>query len=242
MKTNILFFFLALTLTFGQVCAQTIVNQPLIKKIEVTGSAAMEITPDEIYFNITLKEYLSDKSGKVKITIETLEKQLQQAVREAGLAKEDLQIENIFGGTPQWWYNKKEKPADLLEKKLYVLKVSDVSKIDNIVAKVDGKGIESINISRYTHSKIASYRKELKIKALQAAKEKAAYLLQSIGEQVGGILEIREAGDNEGLPVPYQQNYLSNMSAQTLTDASDSEVDFKKIKLRYEVQAVFTIK
>ncbi len=227
----------------GQAYAQNIVSQPFVKKIEVSGSAEMEVTPDEIYINIALREYFTDKSNKTKVAIETLEKQLQQAVNEAAIPKENFQIENIYGGTPQWWYDrKKDKPANLLESKRYVLKVSDLSKIDNILARVDGQGVENVNINRYTHSKMSEFRKELKIKALQAAKEKAAYLLQSIGEQVGGVLEIREIDNPDG-PVPYR---MSNMVSQTRLDAADStgdpDIGFRKIKVRYEMQASFAIK
>ncbi|MDJ1468966.1 SIMPL domain-containing protein [Cytophagaceae bacterium DM2B3-1] len=247
MKVNYLVISLLFLVGLTKLQAQTTPNQPYVKKIEVTGSAEMEVIPDEIYFNISLKEYFTDKSNKTKVAIETLEKQLQQAVKDAGIAKENLQIENIYGGTPNWWLytNKKEKPTDILEKKRYVLKVSDLSKIDNILSKVDGKGIENVNIGRYNHSKMAEYRKELKIKALQAAKEKAGYLLQSIGEQVGGVLEVHEAGDTEGMPMPYNQAYLSNRISQVAMeggDATGSEIDFKKIKIRYEIQAFFSIK
>lgn len=246
MKTKHTILSLFLLLGMYQSYAQTITNQPFVKKIEVNGSAEMEIIPDEIYFNVSLKEYFTDKSNKTKVEIEVLEKQLQQAVKDVGISKDNFQIENIYGGTHNWiYYSKKEKPADILESKRYVLKVNDLSKIDNILSKVDGKGIESVNIARYSHSKMTEFRKELKIKALQAAKEKAGYLLQSIGEQVGGVLEIHEAGDNEGMPVPYTQGYMSNRISQVAMDGAEStgsEIDFKKIKIRYEIQALFSIK
>lgn len=37
------------------------------KKIEVTGSAEMEIVPNEIYMTFTLKEYLDATKKKVKL-------------------------------------------------------------------------------------------------------------------------------------------------------------------------------
>lgn len=245
MKTFPILMGLALLCLTYQTYAQTVVTQPLVKKIEVSGSAEMEVTPDEIYFNISLKEYFTDKSNKTKVEIETLEKQLQQAVKDAGIAKENFQIENIYGGTTRWWYTKKDKPTDILQSKRYVLKVSELSKIDPILSKVDGKGIESVNIGRYTHSKMTEFRKELKIKALQAAKDKASYLLQSIGEQAGGVLEITEVSDDQGIPAMYRENYEYNMVSQVrmnTIDNSNTDIDFKKIKIRYEMKASFAIK
>ena len=54
----------------------------LRRKIDVTGSAQAEITPDIIYVGISLKEYYN---GNKKVTdIDELEKQLLEAVVKAG--------------------------------------------------------------------------------------------------------------------------------------------------------------
>jgi len=39
----------------------TTVDKDPIKKIEVTGTAELEIVPDELYFTISLKEYFKDE-------------------------------------------------------------------------------------------------------------------------------------------------------------------------------------
>jgi uncharacterized protein YggE len=217
---------------------------PSVKKIEVTGSAEIEVIPDEIYFSISLREYFKDKD-KNKVEIQELEKQLQTAVNAAGIPKENFQIENIYGY--RYWPGRK-KPSDFLESKRYVLKLNNLSKVDDIMAKVDAKGIEYVNISRYEHSKIEQYRKEIKTKALQAAKDKATYLLQGVGEQMGGILEIQELGGSDGYPVPYPMyNRAANemmMKSEAMGGdmAQQSEIDFRKIKIHYEIRAVFAIK
>ena len=57
----------------------------LRRKIEVTGTAEVEVTPDIIYISISLKEYMD---GKKKVGIETLERALQTAVLKVGIPKE----------------------------------------------------------------------------------------------------------------------------------------------------------
>jgi uncharacterized protein YggE len=218
--------------------------QPFVKKIDVTGAAEIEVVPDRIFFSISLREYFKERD-KDRVDIEGLEKQLVAAVREAGVAKENFQIENIYGN--RWQWNNRKKPVDFLESKRYVLELSDLSKIDPILSKVDAKGIEYVTISRYDHTKMEQYRRDLKIKALQAAKEKAGYLLQSVGEQPGGVLEIQELGDNIYYPQPYEARSNMMMKGEMAQDASaaggaDSDISFKKIKLRYEMRASFAIK
>ena len=76
------------------------------RKIEVTGSAEAEVTPDIIYFGISLKEYLT--SSKKKISIEEMERQLQNAITKAGISQENFTINNISGYNYTW--EKKKNP------------------------------------------------------------------------------------------------------------------------------------
>src|ERR1044072_5386487 len=121
--------------------AQQTDNKPPVKKTEVNGSAEMEITPDEIYLSITLKEYYQSKNKTNKVDISTLEKQLQQAVVNAGIPKENLTIENVFGFNPDWWRGKKKNDPDFLAEKRYRLKLNRLDKTNIILAAVDEEGI-----------------------------------------------------------------------------------------------------
>jgi len=205
----------------------------LRRKIEVTGSAEQEVTPDIIYVSISLKEYLN---GKNKVDITTLEKQLQKAATDAGIAKEDFTISNINS------YNyiiKKKSDPNFLASKQYRIKMRDLNAINVILSKIDDKGIQSTAVDSYDYSKIAELRRDLKIKALQAAREKATYLLTSIGEKLGGAIDIQDI-DNEPMNQPVRYN-MAFKSVQADGAAEQSDVDFKKIKLNYQVRAVFEI-
>lgn len=219
--------------------AQTM-EKPLVKKIEVNGSAEQEVLPDEIYVSISLREYFKDKDNKNKIDIMVLEKQLQKAVEEAGIPKENFSI-GAINGYREWWG--KKKPTTFLETKNYILKVSNLYKIDGIVSKVEEKGVAGINIDRYEFSKIEQLRRDIKIKALQAAKEKAKYLLEGIGEQLGEAIEIIEI-DNGYTPQPVYANVMMRSAKMEMADAAmpESTIDVQKIKVRYEMKAVFKIK
>lgn len=217
--------------------AQTDVKQP-VKKIEVNGSAEVEITPDEIYFNISLREYLK---GKNKVEISTLEKQLQKAVQDAGIPKSDFTIENVYGNNYEIWRKKKD-PQEFMARKQYRLKLNRLDKINEILGAVDAEGIESARIASYSSSKIEAYRKEVKIKALQAAKEKAEYMLAAIGNKIDGVLEVQEIGmDNYPDVRPLMANAYMK-AGNAAADDVNSDIDFKTIKIRAEVRASFGIK
>src|SRR5690606_18805946 len=132
------------------------------RRIEVTGSAETEVTPDIIYLGISLKEYFRDNNNKRKVDIETLERQLQSAVLKSGIPAENFMINNISSYNYNW---EKKKNPDFLAKKQYRIKVTDLTKLNQILAAVDPKGIEYTNIESYDYSKIESVKRDLKIKA-----------------------------------------------------------------------------
>jgi uncharacterized protein YggE len=83
-------------------------------------------------------------------------------------------------------------------------------------------------------------KKELKVKALLAAKEKATYLVAALGDKLGSAIDIQEV-NNEVFP---RQNYQANVMMMKSADSAEAaqEVDFKKIKLNYMMNVVFEIK
>ena len=218
-------------------------QQNMTHKIEVTGFAEMEITPDELYFTVSLREYFKDeKNQKDKVAISTLEQQLIKAVAAAGLPKESLTVSGL-GGYQNYW-EKKKRPSTFLEAKQYQLKVSRPDKLDGILSEVDSRGIQYANISRVDHSQKEELKKQVKINALKAAKDKATYLLQAIDQKVGPVMEIRELEDNMYYPQPvYAKANVRMMAAESMDAAApDSDLDYQKIKLSYRMQAVFEIK
>ena len=244
MKKNILLTFLLFiffSAAYSQQASNLLEKDP-IRRIEVTGTAEMEVLPDVITFAISLKEYFKDeKNFKDKVTIDILERQLVKAVSEAGLPNESLVIGGISGYKD--YVTNRKKPTNFTQSKQYELTLSDLKKVDVILSKVDDKGIQYTNIQKAEHSKIAQFRKEIKIKALQAAKEKAMYLLVGIGEKLGDPIEINELDDNSNYPVYASQANLRMYKTAVASDATqESELEYQKIKISYKMRAVFKIK
>lgn len=209
----------------------------LRRKIEVIGSAETEITPDIIYLGISLKEYFKDNNNKRKVEIETLERQLQTAVLNAGIPKENFTINNINSYNYTW---EKKKNPDFLASKQYRIKVTDLSKLNQILGAVDSKGIQYTNIESYDYSKIEAVKKDLKVKALKAAREKASYLAEALDDKLGDAIDIQEI-NNEFFPQPmYRANVM--MKSDALEEAAMPEIDFKKIKLNYQMKTIFELK
>lgn len=211
------------------------------RKIEVSGSAEAEVTPDIIYVGISLKEFFRDNANKKKVEIEELERQLQKAVLDAGIPKENFTINNI--SSYNYAFEKKKNP-EFLARKQYRIKVTDLNKFNQILSAVEPRGVEYTNIESYDYSKMESLKQELKIRALKAAKDKALYLAGALDDKVGDALDIQEI-NNEYYPQPmYRANTAMSMDKgmSTAEMAPMPDIDFKKIKLNYQMRAVFELK
>ena len=225
-----LFILAALTIITYTGFAQSV---DLRRKIEVTGTAEQEVTPDIINVSISLQEYIN---GKTKVTIDQLENQLENAVREAGIPKEYFTINNLSAYNTT--YQKKKNP-DFLASKQYGIKFHDLNKFDQVLSKIDPKGIQSTGIESYDYSKIDQLKNELKLKALLAAKAKATYLLAGLGEKLGVVLNITET-DNSNYPQPRPVMYMAKTLNADIA-MPESDISFKKIKLIFQVNVVFEI-
>lgn len=213
----------------------------LPRYIEVTGSAEMEIEPDEIRFVIGIKEYWEEEFSskkpeferyKTKVPIAAIESGLLKSLKEAGIPESDISVREIGN---YWRYPGKEF---LIGKQMEIV-VHDFNRISALLEKVDMKGIDYMGIGELRNKDIENHRREVKIRALQAAQEKAAYMVQSMGKELGEILHIKEVDPQ--LPYyPGPAGIHSNVALSSPESASADQI--RKIKLRYEIEARFEIK
>ena len=220
--------------------SQTVMN-PYPKTISVTGSAEMEIVPDEIFVNVDLKEY--EKKGSGKQTIDRIRQDFLAAVRSLGLPDSAVSIAAYDGLNRNPWWRKKNKQKDELYASVtYQVKLRNSAQVDQLVDKLDDAAPQNFYVARTSHSKLDELRKQLKIQAVKAAKEKAGYLSEAISEKVGDAVTISE-------PIEYFQPYhntIANvrMKGEVMNQSAPEEVqaDFKKIKLKFDVSVVFALK
>jgi uncharacterized protein YggE len=222
-------------------------NNPYPKTITVSGSAEMEIIPDEIYVNVELKEY--QKKGDDKKDIETIKKQFLDAAKSVGIPDSAISIVSFTGNNPFFWKKRKKDP-NLFTSITYQVKFKSSELMDKLVEKLDDDATQSFLIVSTDHSKMTEFRRQLKIAAVKAAKEKGLYLTEAVGEKLGEAITIKEP--NELMPFYMENALLSNSVANGYvargrvnfekSEDNAQVVDFKKMKLRYEVEVIFALK
>lgn len=204
--------------------------------IEVTGSSEIDVVPDEIHFLITIKEYWAEEfDGKskeedyrTKVPLEWIEKDLRRALRKAGIADEAIRTQEIGD---HW----RQRGKEFLIGKQLDIRLTDFEQINSLVRRVDTKGIESMHLGELKHKDLPAYRKQGKIEALKAAREKAAYLVEAMGQKLGEVVRVIEPAEN-GISryLPFQAHSNVNMGTATAEQ-------YRVIKLRYEMTARFAI-
>ncbi len=206
--------------------------QPVQRSINVNGSAEMEVVPDEIYVQVDLREY--ERKGSGKVNIETITNKFLAAVKSIGLTEQDISVQGYSGYDQNywWWYkNKKNKDnPDMKATISYIIKLSSTARMDELVKKMDDEATQNFFIQRTWHSKMAEFRKQLKVQAIKNAKEKAQYLMEA-----GGYY-----------PQPRMMAANSVMMEQKMAGDAGAppamNVDFKKMKLQFDVNVVFALR
>jgi uncharacterized protein YggE len=214
-------------------------DRPQPRVIEVSGSAERLIMPDVFTFKITLQERVENKQ---KITIEQQEKALRNELSILGVnVSNDLSIFDISST-----YFRQKRIKDVLGTKDYRLKLRDLNKIASLQDLADRLNISRLDLIDTESSEITRHRQETKIEAIKAAKAKAQYLLNAIGERVGNAVFIQE--QSEETPRPQYANYSANITSNTIgrlspgvLDTSDDSLSFSQIKLRFVIVARFEI-
>jgi hypothetical protein len=238
---NVFLFVTATLLSFASIAQE---KNPYPRTITVNGSAEMEIVPDEIYVQVYLKEY--EKKGSGKVTIDKIRQDFLTAVRSLGLPDTAISVSSYDANNYNPWWRKKNKKDELYASITYQVKLRNAAQVDQLVDKLDDNATQNFYISRTTHSKLDEFRKNLKIQAVKAAKDKAQYLASAINENIGVAITINEPNEYYQ---PYYANMRSNVMMESKVGMADQaappdqpQADFKKMKIKYDVTVVFELK
>ena len=206
--------------------------------IEVTGSSEIEVVPDEIHFLIQIKEYWEEEyTGKskkeedfqTKVPLTVIEKDLRKSLRKIGISDEAIRTQEVG----DYW---RQRGKEFLIGKQLDIRLTDFEQINSIIRSVNTWGIESMRIGELKHKDLPMYRKQGKIEALKAAREKASYLVAAMGQQLGEVIRIIEPADNN------ISRYLPFQAQSNVSMGTAATEQYRVIKLRYEMTARFAIK
>lgn len=201
--------------------------------IEVTGTSEIEIVPDKIHYLIEIREYFEEEfDGKskpeeyrTKVPLSEIEQGLREALAQAGIPQNAIRTQEIG----DYW---RQQGQDFLLSKKFDITLTDFNQINEIVKRIDTKGIHTMRIGELESDDMPAYHQKGKIEALKAAQRKATYLVEALGKRLGEVIRIVEKDSGNASPLA-QSNVMSS-------DAASFD-NFRTIKKSYSILVRFEI-
>ena len=227
MKTRLSVFIISLLATFS-LQAQT--NE---RYIEVTGTSEIEIVPDRIHYLIEIREYFEEEfDGKskpeeyrTKVPLAEIEQGLREALANSGIPQNTIRTQEIG----DYW---RQQGQDFLVSKKFDITLTDFNQINEIVKRIDTKGIHTMRIGELENNDMPAYHQKGKIEALKAARRKATYLVEALGKRLGEVIRIVEK--DSGNVSPFAQSNVMSSDAASFDN-------FRTIKKNYSMLVRFEI-
>lgn len=227
MRIKVLLFAISLLATLS-LQAQT--NE---RYIEVTGTSEIEIVPDEIHYLIEIREYFKEEfDGKskpeeyrTKVPLAEIEQGLREALANSGIPQNAIRTQEIG----DYW---RQQGQDFLLSKKFDITLTDFNQINEIVKRIDTKGIHTMRIGELENNDMPAYHQKGKIEALKAARRKATYLVEALGKRLGEVIRIVEK--DSGNVSPFAQSNVMSSDAASFDN-------FRTIKKNYSMLVRFEI-
>jgi uncharacterized protein YggE len=214
---------------FAQCAGKNFIDQ---NYIEVTGKAEMRVTPDLIHLKIVLKE-------TNRVSIVELEKKMSEKLQQMEIdVKKDLSVFDQLSRYRSKFLSK----AEVVLTKEYQLTLHDAKTASKVFSELEEADISNVSVVRLDHSKMEEFRRDVKINAIKAAKDKAEYLTKAVSQNIGRAIFIQEIN---AYPIDLREN--SNTVLQDYYSGADKiggglDIDFEKIKVEHSILVRFELK
>jgi len=219
MKTILLL--LALTLCCSlSVLAQDVDKMPLIT---VTGTAEVEVAPDEVIFSLDVTKTDKDLQVAKKLNDEAVGKVLE-LTRRFAVAPQNVKTDYItvnmkyesVRDAKTKIYN---EDGDEVGKKIFrgyevsktvIVKLTDITRFEDFFAEALKTGISAVTSVKFQTSKLRDNKDRARELVMKAAQEKARAMAASVSQTIGKAIKITEGN------VANQTYGLINMNSNTV--------------------------
>lgn len=223
------------------IAAATIVSaqNPQVPYINMQASAEQQVTPDEIYISITIKE--SDYKGKA--TLQEKQQAMLLVLKKNGINIDECLSLNFMGSNVSYkTFSRKPVPQS---QATYILKLNDASIMQNVIYNLEEEQISNIQLIETKYTKEDSIRKELGIQAMKKAQEEAASLAGAVGQEIGKAITISSwFSQNSPQPRLYKaRNNLDTLEESALQISNSTpQISIAKITYSVNVDVKFELK
>jgi uncharacterized protein YggE len=192
--------------------AQDTFSHPRI--ISVAGTAEIKVAPDEVTLilgidsqdkDLAIAKAENDKRGK----------RLLNMAKAAGVEPKNIQTSALTMG-PEYTDEKIPKFLGFQVSQAVTLTLTDLSKYEDLLTSVLKVGVNRVDGISFRVADPRKYREEARLKAVQAARDKAVAMAAQLGQTIGKPWEITEESEVDSNVLT--ANSLSNRYRQPMQE------------------------
>ena len=206
-------------------------------RVTVSANAVMEVAPDTAYLYFTVEgrgDKAADAVGEAANKMETVRRSLLGL----NIVGQNVSTTNY---SMDRRYDGKGRPDGYIVYNSVRVKVTDVSKVGDVIDRISGAGVDHISNINYTLSNKELYRNQLLAQAVENGRQQAAVVANAGGRTLGNLLAATIYTVSG-----FERNIANagNMMLKASADAAVSEatrIETQNIKLTASVQTVFSL-
>lgn len=204
--------------------------------IEVSGRADTLVLPNKIWINVLLTE----KDSKGKKSVEDLEKEMIQKLKEIGInTDKNVSVSDMSSNFKFYLL----KQNDVFKSKSYSVLVGDAKTASKVFLGLEKIGISNVQIEKVENDQQKNIRLLINEKAILRAKQIAESLTKPLSQKVGNAIQINNfedisnqlMGSVAGIAIRARESDYSEESG------NQPNIEFEKIKIVSNVQVRFLL-
>jgi hypothetical protein len=170
--------------------------------IEVNGTSEVIAPADYVHFNVNIRNVAKTLEQSRQDNLNA-SNELEDILKKFNISKDDWEMSPIKFGKEYIFENQERKLSGYFSQVNVSINLKNMNDYYPFTKELSKNKVFEITNSNYGVSDILKYHKEATIKAVQAAKEKAEYIAQSIGMKTGKVIQISELNQFESYPNPF---------------------------------------
>ena len=208
------------------------------RMISVTGTAEIKVPPDEAQLTLGIDSH--DKDLVVaKASNDQRIKKLLALAHTAGVEAKSIQTSALSMG-PEYTDEKIPKLLGYRVSQTVAITLTDLSKYEDLMTNFLKVGVNRVDGVNFLVADPRKYREDARLKAVNAAREKANTMARELGQSIGKPWEITEEADAERTAYVYtnfQQRTSFGMPEQEASTIAGGEVTIRStIRVSFQLE------
>jgi uncharacterized protein YggE len=219
---------------FLAIALQAQETKPQVPQISVTGEGKVKIEPDQVIINVGFQNSGKDAKEVKSLNDEVVDKVIK-FLKKSGIPSTDYKTKNV---NLYKSYDYEKKKYNYQASQSISITLKDLSKYDEITMGLNDAGVNSIQGVEFKSSKMETYEREARKKAMENAKQKAADYVSVLGQKIGKALLITDNSQSY-YPQPMYKGNVMAMAADA--SATRETLAVGEIEINTNVSVTFAL-